>query len=284
MSVASSTPLFNGVVNRVRPRVRFEDIDITAKGEHVVTMDSEQAAFALQYNTDNRNLRKQHVEHLANMITSGQWRSDHPVPIVFSREGVLLDGQHRLQAIVYAELTDGDYVTVRVITGADPAVREYIDCGLTRAMTDRVKLTGNDSGDKVVVQAAGLHYYLHNNMRTKLTPDDTKNFYETFKDKLDKIYPIRRHEKGTGQAAVVVALMEYMHHDTDKAIAFYVDLFTPAGNVQQAQRLRDHLIRNSGVTGGGQARLNYQAALYCMRQHYRGAQVARIQRIEKWES
>jgi hypothetical protein len=48
-----------------------------------------------------RKLRSHHVSEIANEIKSGEWRLTHQ-GLAFSPDGTLLDGQHRLAAIVQA--------------------------------------------------------------------------------------------------------------------------------------------------------------------------------------
>ena len=62
----------------------------------------DQARQYLAFNTNNRNLRKAHVEKLANDIKNGRWVYNSAT-IVFNGDGTLLDGQHRLAAIIDAD-------------------------------------------------------------------------------------------------------------------------------------------------------------------------------------
>ena len=55
----------------------------------------------LERNTDNRDIRPSVVTGLAESITRGEWVLSHQ-GIAFAKSGRLLDGQHRLLAIVEA--------------------------------------------------------------------------------------------------------------------------------------------------------------------------------------
>ncbi|HOD81757.1 MAG: hypothetical protein BWX88_03432 [Planctomycetes bacterium ADurb.Bin126] len=94
------------------------------------------AARWLEGNTHNRPLNQGHVERLAREITAGRWRLTHQ-GIAFSPGGVLLDGQHRLWAIVMADVP----VTIRVFFNEPAENVEYLDGGLLRSAADRMSLS-----------------------------------------------------------------------------------------------------------------------------------------------
>src|SRR5262245_63514371 len=55
-------------------------------------------------NTHNRKLVEAHVERLAREMKADRWKLTHQ-GIAFSTKHVLLDGQHRLWAVVMSEKT-----------------------------------------------------------------------------------------------------------------------------------------------------------------------------------
>lgn len=65
----------------------------------VETITPEIAATYLQHNYGNRSIRRSAVKTLAEAITRGEWRITHQ-GVAFSDKGRLIDGQHRLSAIV----------------------------------------------------------------------------------------------------------------------------------------------------------------------------------------
>lgn len=62
-------------------------------------MTPEKATELLEHNTLNRPLNDQHVQRLSRQITSGKWKFNGDT-IKVSDDGAVLDGQHRLWAIV----------------------------------------------------------------------------------------------------------------------------------------------------------------------------------------
>lgn len=97
----------------------------------VVTVSPELARLYLEGNTENRNVRESRVKMLAEVITRGEWVTTHQ-GIAISSNGRLLDGQHRLLAIVKA----GKSVDVMVTTGADESSFSAIDLHDKRRISD----------------------------------------------------------------------------------------------------------------------------------------------------
>lgn len=64
-----------------------------------MTVTPELAASWLESNTQNRSMSKVTVERYANDMKNGNWALNHQ-GIAFDSDGVLVDGQHRLQAVV----------------------------------------------------------------------------------------------------------------------------------------------------------------------------------------
>src|SRR6266849_1926769 len=68
-----------------------------------ILLTPEEATRLLEYNTLNRPLNDQHVKRLATQIIDGKWRFNGDT-IKFSAKGEILDGQHRLWAVVEAKI------------------------------------------------------------------------------------------------------------------------------------------------------------------------------------
>lgn len=119
----------------------------------IVTMTPEWAANILQtQNINNRRLRPQVVAHYAEAIRAGQWKLTQQ-GIAISAEGVLLDGQHRLAAIVAAEQS----VEIALATDCDPSIFAVIDTGSARLASDLLQMNGYSNATAV---AAGLKSYI----------------------------------------------------------------------------------------------------------------------------
>lgn len=93
----------------------------------------------LKRNEDNRRIRPGLVKTLAREIAEGRWQVTHQ-GIAFDEYGDLLDGQHRLHAIIAADVPAQMYVT----TGAPRSSFAVVDSGASRSFGDRVFASGAD--------------------------------------------------------------------------------------------------------------------------------------------
>lgn len=101
-------------------------------------------------NRKNRKLRPGKAARYARDITSGNWLATGDA-VKFDHDGNLLDGQHRLTAILQA----GEPAEMLVVTGLDPAVMNVLDTGAARTSSDMLLLNGKQN-TAVVAAAAKL--------------------------------------------------------------------------------------------------------------------------------
>lgn len=111
------------------------------------------AAEWLKKNYNNRPLRKDIVEHLARVIKSGGWTPDSG-RIVFLESGLLVDGQHRLSAIVKA----GIAVFVDVKFNAMPECVPNLDKGEKRTPAEQLRRLGFENSHRVTACARSIFY------------------------------------------------------------------------------------------------------------------------------
>lgn len=100
----------------------------------------------LDQNTNNRNLRKANVEKYGRDMRAGEW-SINGSTIVFSTKGVLLDGQHRLHAVIEKDAT----VPLLVVRGVVDKAKHTIDDGAKRRLGDRLKIDDIGAGNRTVL-------------------------------------------------------------------------------------------------------------------------------------
>lgn len=108
----------------------------------------ERAEAYLACNTNNRRLRRAHVERLASDITADRWVFNGST-IVFNGDGTLLDGQHRLAAIVLANKP----VTMTVVRGVSKSAMPTIDANVPRTAADAFTLNGVGYASRVAAGA-----------------------------------------------------------------------------------------------------------------------------------
>lgn len=87
--------------------------------------------------TRNRPLARRFVTQLTRAIINGEWQ-DNAETIKLDRDGNVIDGQHRLAAIVES----GRTVTIWVARGMDPSAFSTIDQGKVRTLADVLAVNG----------------------------------------------------------------------------------------------------------------------------------------------
>lgn len=101
-----------------------------------IVITPELASEYLSHNTNNRRVKKNVVEKYASDMKNGLWEQS-PEPISFYRNGSLRDGQHRLMAIVKANVPVKTYVAFDV-----PDTSIICDQNVVRSLPDIFTLDG----------------------------------------------------------------------------------------------------------------------------------------------
>lgn len=83
-------------------------------------------------NFGNRDVRPSHVKSLAQAIKKGAWKLSPQGVVIHKPSGRLLDGQHRLHAVVEANMD----VPMFIIYTEDEEVFRVLDQGVKRTMSD----------------------------------------------------------------------------------------------------------------------------------------------------
>lgn len=111
-------------------------------GGEVILVTPDMAREWLLTNTHNRHPRSRAVTRYAADMAAGEWPWTCD-PIRFSKDGVLLDGQHRLLALIEANVT----LPFLVVRGLEPKAQESIDSGVARKFSDVLRLRNEDRPD-----------------------------------------------------------------------------------------------------------------------------------------
>lgn len=94
----------------------------------------------LSRNPNNRNVRKSMVDAYARDMAAGRWILNRE-SIKLDEAGRLLDGQHRLCALIVAGAT----VPMIVVSGLHPDVMPTVDSGVKRTYADALNLQGEEN-------------------------------------------------------------------------------------------------------------------------------------------
>lgn len=106
----------------------------------VVFVTPDMAERWLEANTRNRNLNEKVVRTYVRDMISGAWLLTGE-GIKFATDGSLLDGQHRLTAIVRAGVT----VPMFVMRGVSPEAQRVMDTGKKRTAADALSVLGEQN-------------------------------------------------------------------------------------------------------------------------------------------
>jgi hypothetical protein len=112
----------------------------------------ELAAVLLERNDNNRNRRSDRVDKYGRAMSLGDWGLTGQ-PIIIDRNGNLMDGQHRLMAVV----DTGISVWFLVVRGVDPELMPLVDKGLARTAGDAFAWAGVPNSNMV---AAAIRQFL----------------------------------------------------------------------------------------------------------------------------
>lgn len=108
----------------------------------------------LSRNISNRPLRKLHVDYLVREIESGRWKVNGD-SVRFCHDGTLIDGQHRLHAV----LKSGVPVKTLVAYGVDKEAFATIDNGMLRTSADSLALVGQKNCTRLAAALALIDDY-----------------------------------------------------------------------------------------------------------------------------
>jgi hypothetical protein len=202
-------------------------------------------------NRNNRSLRKQLVERYARDMQAGRWQFTGEA-IKFGADGELLDGQHRLAAIVKADVP----VTMLVIRDLERDAQDVMDTGTKRTPADVLRLRG-ESGGNTLAAVAKMIYTDGARTNERPTTAELINIVETDEtlrwivDAISSgdLYSLRRI---TSPAVVGYAYWRLHQIDAFAAAEFFAKLATlvnlPAGSPILAlhRRLSAHERKSDG--------------------------------------
>jgi hypothetical protein len=222
---------------------------------HIVVASKPLVDALLAMNTSNRKVRRTHVENLKDEIKSGRFMLTAS-GIGISKDGVLLDGQHRLIAL--AELGYPP-VFFLLLTGLDKESQAVVDRHAKRSLADALTLVQGRTVGTLIVAASNAMLLISNSktynqdfVYAGRQPSDAaaaKNLAEWWDD-LTAVLPAVGTEV---RASVSAALAIYYRHEPDNAIELCDQIKRGIGLQEfwPAYKLRDAL--KSCGSGGAQA-------------------------------
>lgn len=120
----------------------------------IVNITPSKAKRYLEQNVGNRPLKNSHIRFLVSEIENGNWKCNGE-SIKIGTNKLIIDGQHRLSAIVKANKS----IKTVVMTGLDPDVFDTIDTGKNRSPGDTFALMGEKNTNQLAALIKCLHRY-----------------------------------------------------------------------------------------------------------------------------
>lgn len=189
----------------------------------------EKAAEYLGVNFQNRNIRPKIVSLYAKDMHNGEWRASVATPICFSESGDLIDGQHRLAAII----DSGKTIQMVVVRGLAKGDQLVIDTGIRRSFADHLKMRGEHNVTQLaaILRAVSLYEMqgnLSSNRISHPTMLDTLERYPTLRDVVSPVWRINQ-EVGMGYNAGGLTWWLFDQINHDDCATFFDQLVSGAG-------------------------------------------------------
>lgn len=212
----------------------------------------------------NRHLNKAHVDKLATEIREGRWQV-LPHGIVFDTNKRLIDGQHRLHAIIASNTP----VSMMVIHDAAPEALEALDTGSPRGIHDLATVTGRvDSGSsaRYAARARAVQAVLTGSeaMSSSFTLAKFDAVLATYRPSLDwsmKEYASAQTGNVVGRrvrSSLVMGALVVAHHkapEPTEAFATRLDTGIGLTGEDPAYALRRYLEATDTIGGPGSKRI-----------------------------
>lgn len=201
----------------------------------------------LAHNGHNRNLRMPRVKELSGAMRRGEWELNGET-IKVARDETLLDGQHRLQAIVDSGVT----ISTVVVRGLPTIAQDTVDTGRRRRLADTLTLAKHPDANALAATLNVLHRHRHEqridfSRRTAPTPQQALALLDANPAIHQSVRVARRVTKKIGGPVGVFGALhfEFRLVDADSAGTFFECLENGAelSRSDPALHLRDHVMR-----------------------------------------
>lgn len=220
------------------------------------TITPETAVKYLEKNKRNRPHREAVSDKYSVMMKGNQWVPTHQ-GIAFDEEGWLLDGQHRLQAIIKAGMpvtimvTRG--VTASIDNGIEVNAMDVIDAGKPRSVGDQLHLVHGVVGGNQVAAALNVIAEFATGRLSSLSTPQAVAIMEIYGKHIDIIRELIGVLKPARKGPVVGA-MAFARASHPKEIDEFATMVGHGENLKRGQpafTFREWLIK--GVTGKAQS-------------------------------
>lgn len=171
-----------------------------------INVSPEMAARWLKSNFRNRPVSDDVVTAYARDMINGVWQPTHQ-GIAFNDRDELIDGQHRLLAVIKSRKTVRMLVTFGLrskIEGSDMTTMDCVDRGRTRSVADQLKIQhGLKNGTQIQQVCSSIGHLCLGEKLRRPSVDQTLRIYKEFKTEMDFIIANRSKSMGLRSAGVL---------------------------------------------------------------------------------
>lgn len=218
----------------------------------VMTVTPTLAARWLERNSKNRTVRTTHVDALARDIEAGRWQFNGDT-IKIGKSGNLIDGQHRLQAVVKS----GKPIISVVAFDVDDAAMVTIDQGVKRAVGDMLEiLDGKKYGKEKASTCRVIAALMPDpagkptGLNRSSTSQELLEIAKLYADDLDAIIERRTTSRKFKLNAVVSALLVIARRHAPEKVDELARVLVDGDGLRRgrpAHALREFLVHSRGV-------------------------------------
>jgi hypothetical protein len=213
----------------------------------------------LSKNDCNRTVRVRYMECLANDMRQGRWVTTHQ-GICLSEDGRLIDGQHRLLAIVASGVTVLMWVCTEIKEKTDDGKFTFdaIDRGSTRGIGDQLYVRhGIKNANRVAAMCTTIATICLRSTSRKHTVGTTLEIYNIYKKAVDAIEGVFHGNKLFTNSKVAGALAFCYNAMPSELDDFILQLDT-GENIKRGDPA--YALRNALINGGHST--NFQEGVY----------------------
>lgn len=269
------------------PAVNFQELDeVPGVRTIAVHLTPAVAKRLLERNVHNRKISEKVILKYVAEIKAGEWRLT-PGGIGFDDQGALVDGQHRLHAIVRSNQT----VPILVTLGLPCTSQEKVDRQRRRSLFDALYVSGIATQRQEVEIATCLTRRMLRS-DSGVVPSDAL-VKQTLDCHLANIRAVialmkgdNKSRRGLSQASFLAAAVLYHEIAPEKCAEFLIGIRTGEMLTQDhpAMRLRKLLLGETSLTsmprGGANQSYIFRRSIFAMQAHFEGRNIAGLREQE----
>lgn len=191
----------------------------------LILVTPELAASWLQCNTNNRPLQAFTVGRYAAEMSAKTWRHPTGEALIFDKNNIIQQGQHRLHAVIKS----GQTIRFWVMFNADPDDFEVIDSGVKRTIANVLQMQGGKYATTSATTSRLLCMWMANEWDSKLCRSTIVQFHNQYFDSIQKASKVATNSiKGLRLApthfSALYAYVDIMSESTDQIDNFTMSL------------------------------------------------------------